>query len=64
MVSHDMDTVADVDVYKYKNALKNGGIIYDRRYTEKTYNIELTLRSDTIDNLESEIRNMKSYFEQ
>ncbi len=63
MESHNFDDIAEIDVYKYRNALKNGWTIYDRRYREKTFDITITFISDTLENLENEIRNLKASLE-
>ena len=63
MTDHNFDDIAQVDVYKYGNALKNWWTIYDRRYKEKTFSIEIIIHSDTLSNLETEIRNLKSALE-
>ncbi len=63
MTEHNFDDIAEVDVYKYGNALKNGGKIYDRRYKEKAFSVTFVIHSDTLENLEAEIRNLKSALE-
>lgn len=63
MTNHNFDDIAQIDVYKYGNALKNGWTIYDRRYNEKTFDTEIIIHSDTLENLETEIRNLKSALE-
>lgn len=63
LLSHDFDDIPEIDVYKYWNSLKHWWIIYDRRYKEKKFNISIKVMSDSIENLEKEIRDLKSLLE-
>ena len=63
ITEHNFDDIAEVEVYKYGNALKNWGTIYDRRYREKSLNITIVVYSDNITNLENEIKNLKTALE-
>ena len=60
--SHDIEDVADIDIIQYESPLMNWGIIQDTRYTKKSFNIEFTIYSDTIENLQQEIQDIKVAF--
>lgn len=63
LTSHNFDDIPDLDIYKYWNSLKNWWVIYDRRYKEKKFDITIKIMSDSIENLEKEIRDLKTLLE-
>jgi len=63
LLDHDFDDIPEIEVYKYWNSLKNWWVIYDRRYKEKKFNISIKIMSDSIENLENEIRDLKTLLE-
>lgn len=63
ITNHNFDDIADVEVFKYANSLRHGWVIFDKRYQEKVLEMDITITSDNIDNLETEIRDLKSALE-
>ena len=61
--THNFDDIADTDIKTYWNSLRHGWVIYDKRYEQKTLNMEIIITSDNITNLENEIQDLKSWLE-
>lgn len=58
----DFENMADIEVSSYQSPLRNWGILQSRRFSQKIFNIKMTITSDNIENLEKEIQQIKSIF--
>lgn len=58
----NFDDMANIEISKYDNSLKNGWVIQRKRASETIINLKMTITSNNITNLEKEIRQIKSIF--
>ena len=63
IVSHTFDDVPLSELFKYSNSLRNGWVIFDKRYQEMPLEMNIIITSDSITNLEKEIRDLKAALE-
>lgn len=60
--SHNLDDLANKSISKYNTPLSNWWIIQNTRFDDIIFNIDLTLTSNNLENLEKEISDIKRMF--
>ena len=60
--SHNLEDLPSISISKYETPLRNWWIIQNKRFDDFVFNISITITSNNIENLEQELRDIKTIF--